>query len=173
MTPTTLLLLIPLALQDGAGNDWPHIRGPELDGAATGGGVFDSESVGFRERWRVALGPAYSGVAIAQGCVVTASSDGALDAIRAFRADDGSSLWKYTVGPIYLGHDGSEDGVIGSPVIGHGKVFVVEPRGKLLALGLDDGELEWSIDPVSDLGAKPPEHGFAMTALLEGDVLSG
>jgi hypothetical protein len=80
-------------------------------------------------------------------------------------------LWKYTIGPTHRGHDGSEDGIIGSPVIGRGKVFVVGPRGKLFALGLDDGELKWSVDLITELGAEPPLYGFAMTPLLEGDML--
>ena len=170
MTITTLLFLLSLAPQDSVDNEWAHIRGPNLDGAAIGGGVFNSELVGFRESWRIPLGPAYSGVAIAGGRVVTASSDGMTDSIQAFTAEQGSFLWKYTVGPIYHGHDGSEDGVIGSPVIGAGKVFVVGPRGILIALGFDDGEFEWSVNLV-ELGAKPPEYGFSTTPLLEGDVL--
>ena len=171
MTSTTLLLLIALAAQDGAADDWPHFRGPELDGSARGGGVFDGESLGFREHWRAPLGPAYSGVAIAAGHVVTASSDGDADTLQAFRVADGAPLWTHTLGPTYLGHDGSEDGVISSPVIGRGKVYVVGPLGELLALGLDDGELAWSVDLVAELGAEQPEYGFAMTALLEGGVL--
>jgi hypothetical protein len=31
------------------------------------GGVFYGETVGFRERWRVAVGPGYSGIAISDG----------------------------------------------------------------------------------------------------------
>jgi outer membrane protein assembly factor BamB/enterochelin esterase-like enzyme len=159
-----------VAQQESSG-DWPHLRGPELDGTAMSGGVFDGETVGFRERWRVAVGPGYSGVAIAEGCVVTSVSDGATDAIQAFSAADGSPLWKYTIGPTHRGHDGSEDGMIGSPVIGRGKVFVVGPRGKLFALDFDDGELKWSVDLITELGAEPPLYGFAMTPLLEGDML--
>ena len=99
--------------QQASGHDWPHIRGPELDGTVKSGGIFDGETVGFRERWRVAVGSGYSGAAIAEGRVVTSVPDGATDAIWAFSEADGSLLWKYTMGPLYRGHDGSNDGVIG------------------------------------------------------------
>jgi len=48
------------------GADWPHVRGPALDGRTAGQGVLDSASA-LEVAWNVRLGSGYSGVAVASG----------------------------------------------------------------------------------------------------------
>ena len=131
----------------------------------------DDEAVGLRRAWTRSLGSAYSRVASGDGAVVTQCSDGAKDYVVALEPGDGSERWRHELGPVYLGHDGSEDGPISTPVIGAGSVFALDPRGKLVALDLASGELRWSTHLVDELGATAPEYGFTSSPLLEGDVL--
>ena len=169
--PLLLVLASGSAAQEPAGGAWPHLRGPRGDGRANGAGVFDGE-VALAARWRVPIGPAYSGVSIADGRAVTLFSDGTQDHVVALRCTDGSTLWRRPLGPTYLGHDGSDDGGISSPAIGDGRMFVVGPHGRLVALRMEDGAELWSIDLVADLGAKLPDYGFITTPLVtDGLVL--
>lgn len=131
----------------------------------------DDEAVGLRRAWTSAVGSAYSRVASANGAVVTQCSDGERDYVVALEPADGAERWRHELGPVYLGHDGSEDGPISTPVIGADTTFALDPRGKLVALDLASGELRWTTHLVDDLGATAPEYGFTSTPLLEGDVL--
>jgi len=58
-----------------------------------------SGSVGDRLRlevvWKQPLGSGYSGVAVADGQVVTMLSDGKHDVVAAFNAADGRERWRY------------------------------------------------------------------------------
>ena len=151
-------------------SDWPHLRGPRLDGSANDPGLFETPFE-LQLAWKATLGPAYAGIAVADGRVVTFFSDGENDALVCLASEDGSELWRFVVGPTYLGHDGSEDGAISSPVIANGRVFGLGARGRLVALALEDGALIWSKQLVADLGATEPEYGFTTTVLAEEDVL--
>ena len=151
-------------------DEWPHLRGPALDGSSPGpaleGGV-----AGLEVAWRAELGPGYSGVAVAEGRAVTLFSDGSDDVIAAFDAATGGELWRRVVAPTYLGHDGSEDGPISSPTIAEGAVYAVGPRGQLLALALEDGSTRFELDLIEDLGAAEPDYGFSTTPLVEGGLV--
>jgi enterochelin esterase-like enzyme/outer membrane protein assembly factor BamB len=154
-----------------SGDDWPHLRGPGLDGHADSGGALGSGPIRLNRAWTSEVGSAYSGMAVAGGLLVTLDTDGELDHVVAFDAEDGRLLWRSPLGPMYLGHDGSMDGPISSPVIGLGMVFAIGPRGQLVALTAETGEVVWSKDLITDLGAPQPSYGFTTTPLLEGELL--
>jgi hypothetical protein len=56
--------------------DWPHLRGPNLDGRVIATGPLQGEDVGLDLDWTAPLGPGYSGIAVADGRAVTLYSDG-------------------------------------------------------------------------------------------------
>ena len=170
---TTLLTALLLANAPTlAGNsDWPHIRGPKLDGRAQSEGLFDAQNVGFVPSWKAPLGSSYAGVVVSDGRVVTAYSDGERDVLVALGERDGSELWRHDLGPTYRGHDGSDDGVISTPVIDGDTVYAMTPYGTLLSVAASDGQVRWSIDLRETFGAPLPEHGFGSTPILEGGLL--
>jgi len=172
MRRNTFLLSLALAFVSTAAlaADWPHLRGPALDGRTPGGGALDSASA-LEVAWKVPLGSGYSGVAVAGGRAVTLYSDGKTDWIAAFDAATGKQAWRHKLGEAYKGHDGSDDGPLSSPVIGEGHVFAIDARGGLVALRLADGTPAWTRQLVSDFGAKAPDYGFTTTPLVEGRML--
>ncbi|HEX6881750.1 MAG TPA: PQQ-binding-like beta-propeller repeat protein [Planctomycetota bacterium] len=165
-----LQLLATLALLPVAQTDWPHLRGPNLDGSVEAPEL-DGGSLAPRLAWRKALGPAYSGVVVADGLVVTTFSDGTQDQVIALEAEGGAERWRFALEQTYLGHDGSEDGPIATPTLGAGRAFAISARGRLVALALADGKLQWSKDLPAELGTVVPEYGFGSTPLLEGGLL--
>ncbi len=152
------------------GADWPHVRGPALDGRASAGGSLDSVSA-LEVAWNVPLGSGYSGVAVAGGRAVTLYSDGESDWVAAFDAASGKQAWGFNLGATYQGHDGSDDGPLASPSVGDGLVFAIGPRGSLVALRLGDGTEAWTKQLVDDFGAKAPEYGFSTAPLVEGRLV--
>jgi enterochelin esterase-like enzyme/outer membrane protein assembly factor BamB len=167
---TTTAFLLALALPAFASDDWPHLRGPAADGVVRASGAFE-RGVALRVAWRAPLGPAYSGVAVAGGRVVTMMSDGEHDHVVALDAESGAERWRHALGPVYRGHDGSEDGPVSSPIVARETVFALSPRGTLVALALADGKPRWTLDLVGELGAVPPDYGFTSTPLFVDGLL--
>lgn len=172
-----LLIAFPFSSASSAHalQDWPHLRGPEHDGRAPSSPSLARDGFALSVAWRAPLGPAYSGIAIADQVVVTLSSNGAVDDVVALSADDGRVLWRTPLGPHYRGHDGSEDGPISSPAIADETVFAVDARGRFVALDLSDGSPRWAISLPDELGTELPEYGFTSSPLVAGGrvVLQG
>ncbi len=96
--------------------------------------AFDSEK--GEARWRRQLsGQVLSVPAVSQGVVVVHTEDGR---IYGLDAENGEQLWLYNQGtPVLTLHGAS------SPVISGGTVFCGLAGGKLVALSLETGALEW------------------------------
>ncbi len=154
-----------------AATEWPHLRGPNLDGRVAAGELLGQESVGLKLAWSSPLGSGYSGVAVAGGRAVTMYSDGRGDYAAAFDVETGERLWRYRIAATYKGHDGSDDGPLSSPVIDDGVVYGLGPSGQLFALGLGDGKELWKKTLKQDFDAEAPDFGFTTTPLVEGNVL--
>lgn len=163
-------LAAPL-LANGDVRDWPLWSGPEHNLTSLGNGAFGDAEVGLETAWRRPLGSAYSGVAVVDGRAITAFSDGAGDFLVALAADDGRELWRYRIGDVYEGHDGSDDGPIATPTVAGGRVFGVGPWGHLFAVRLDDGGELWSHHLAEELGARQPDYGFSTSPLVVGGVV--
>lgn len=161
-------LLTPMTF----GGDWPGFRGPRGDGASATTGIAGQDQVGLNIAWKKELGSGYSGVAVADGRVVTAFSDKNDDVLIALDVKDGRELWRFAVDATYKGHDGSHDGPISTPLIAEGRVHVVSPRGRFVAVDVKNGELVWSVDLAADDGVKIPYYGFTSSPVyLDGVVV--
>jgi enterochelin esterase-like enzyme/outer membrane protein assembly factor BamB len=174
MSRIALRVLIALAVAGGpplaGAADWSHWRGPTQDGRAPGAGLFP-EGFGLETVWKAPLGPAYSGVVVSGGRVVTMYSDGQSDHVVALDAATGKELWRHRLGGTYKGHDGSDDGPLSTPLVHGGIVHALGPKGRLVALRLDDGGEVWSLDVKERFAGREPEYGFTTTPLVEGDLL--
>ncbi len=162
---TAVLAAVP------AGADWPHPRGPATDGQGDGSGILASEQLGLDNAWRISIGSGYSGIAVADGRVVTQFSAGDHNWAAAFDAMSGAELWRHATGPILKGLDGSDDGPLSSPAIGDGLVYTLDPRGSLAALRLEDGTVAWAKHLEKDLGATAPHFGFTTTPLVADNMV--
>jgi outer membrane protein assembly factor BamB len=151
--------------------DWPGFRGPRATGVSDAMGVFGAGGTKLEVAWKRPLGKGYSGIAVAENRVVTIYSDGTSDVVLALDPTDGSERWRYRLDDTYRGHDGSQDGPISTPAIWSGHVFVIAPRGKLVALRVEDGARQWECDLVADFGATKPHWGFGTSPLVESGVL--
>ncbi len=166
-----IIALIP-ALSPAAARDagWPQFRGPRRDGvsAARGLPTFWPEG-GPPVRWRQPIGEGFSEITISGGRLfVLLEQD---DAEFAVALDDptGRELWRTKLGPRFTSHFGG--GPRATPVISDGILYALTSRGMLQALRVRTGTPLWHVDFVADFGSEVPEHGFAASPLVVGDLL--
>lgn len=168
-----LCLMLMSFLAVAAAADWPHTRGPALDGRAPDASLFGDEGLALDVAWRVPLGSGYSGIVVAGDRAVTLYSEGESDWAGAFSVDNGKRLWRHRLGDRYVGVDGSDDGPLSSPVIHAGHAFALAPGGRLVALRLNNGDEVWSRQIEQDLGAVKPSFGFTTTPVIAGTDATG
>ncbi len=162
----TLLALSLLTAQTAlAAGTWPHLRGPAMDGRVSA--ALDlGDAPTLEPVWRIGLGSGYSGIAVADGRVVTAFSNGTSDVVAAFDLATGDEIWRYAHDSVNKARDGSDDGPLSTPLLAVEHAFVVGAKGKLVALGLEDGKLAWSRKLQDDFGSEPPHFGYSTTPIL-------
>jgi enterochelin esterase-like enzyme len=154
-----------------ASDEWPNLRGPGFDGQIEAPGTFDAEGIGLDLAWKIPVGSAYSGIAVADGKAVTMFADGEGNWVAAYDVKTGDQAWRHRLGDASKGHDGSDDGPLSSPAIGGGRVHVLTPEGGLVALRLSDGKALWEKRIDKNFGAEPPHFGFGTSPLVDGDAL--
>jgi outer membrane protein assembly factor BamB len=167
----TSVLLAALTLgaagKAGASDTWPALWGPGGDGRADSAVRLPAgKTLRVREAWRRPIGSGFSAIAVADARGYTAFSDGSQDLVAAFDCATGRELWRARLGETYRGHDGSKDGPASTPAVQDGRVFIVGPRGALVALEAASGKVAWSHDLKTEFGAPAPYYGFATSPLV-------
>ncbi len=151
---------------------WAGYRGAGVDGVASTGRPFsDFGELGLKATWKTRIGSGYSGVAVADGRVVTMYADGGSDVIAAFDIADGRKLWSHAFADTYTGHDGSHDGPITTPLIVGGRVFGLGPLGQFFAVDAATGKELWSTHLLDDHEIKKPHYGYGTSPVFVDGVL--
>jgi enterochelin esterase-like enzyme/outer membrane protein assembly factor BamB len=156
----------------GGENDWPQWRGQKHNAVATVSDVFKfDEGYGLKPAWQKPLGSGYSSISVADNRVVTMYSDSTFDYMIAFDAHRGDELWRYRFDSTYVGHDGSHNGPISSPLISGDNVYGLGARGHFFALDVATGKEVWTHHLIEDSLGQKPWYGFSTSPTIEGDVV--
>jgi len=173
-----IVVLVALGLAVAAGGigahadpGWPGFRGPNSDGTVPDAELFDGTKSTLQLDWKRRLGSGYSAVAVGDGHVVTMFAEEGSDILAAYETETGDVAWRYRVGEVHKGHDGSHDGPISTPLMAGGRVFGLSARGRLFAVNATNGKEVWATHLVDDLGSKKPYYGFATSPLMADGVL--
>ena len=159
--------------------DWPAMRGSQGIGVVDAKGILSRTSdVDLKIRWKTKMGSGYSSVVVAKGIVVVcfteAKSDKAedkTDYVAGLDAASGALKWKYSLGPAFIGKNGSFDGPLATPVIHENHVYGFSPNGRLFCLKLDSGEAIWARELKDEEKAPLPMYGFTTSPLVFKDSL--
>jgi len=147
------------------GPSWSQLRGPGAPEGALPDGSF-----GLEVAWSREFGSGYSRIWAAGDRAVTLYASGGVDRLAAFDVASGEVVWQVDLGDTYAGHDGSDDGPIGTPTVHDGTVYALGPRGQFVAVGLDDGKLRWRRD-LGEHDSTVPFYGYATSPLVVGDLV--
>ena len=150
-------------------NFYPQFLGPTRNGILPGPALSRDWTVSPpRELWRVAVGPAWSGFALAGRYAVTQEQRGSDELVVCRDALTGATLWSHADASRYATTIAGE-GPRATPTIQSNRVFTLGGAGVLNCLDLATGNVLWSTNTLAQFGIhKPPEWGVACSPLLHG-----
>jgi outer membrane protein assembly factor BamB len=147
---------------------WPQFLGPNRTGISAETGLIDKlPEGGPKEVWRVPGGIGMSGLAIAEGRLLTLVQKDGQQWLLGLDSGSGKTLWETPLASEYKNQMG--DGPRATPTIAAGQAFVFTGEGILAAVSVADGKPLWSHHVVEELKGKPAEYGMASSPLVVGD----
>lgn len=162
---------IPAA--DLPGGDWPQWRGPTRDTKVWPGSDWPRSLGTLQERWRVELGPGYSGPVVwGDRVFVTETANKEKEIVRALDRKTGTELWRASWDgamsvPFFARSNG--DWIRSTPACDGESLFVAGMRDVLVCLDVQTGAERWRFDFPGRLGTPVPAFGFVSSPLVLGE----
>lgn len=154
---------------------WPQWRGPLRDGQAAPSPTWPQQldESNLRPKWRVELGPGYSGPIVSSDRVfVTETRDKKSEVVQALSREDGSLLWTaqwpgaMSV-PFFASANG--DWIRATPTFDGQSLFIGGMRDVLVCVDAETGSERWRVDFVERFKTSLPSFGFVSSPLVDGD----
>ena len=151
-------------------NDWPQFLGPHRNGIANETELLKRwPDGGPREVWRVAGGVGMSGLAVANGRLVTLLQRDGRQRIVVFDPQTGSTIRDIPFAREYknsMGH-----GPRATPTLVGDMAYAFSGEGILLGVELGNGRIVWEHNVVKEFKGKPADYGMACSPLVVGDTV--
>ncbi len=177
MSPRHVLTGMAIAIafsQSLAAEDWPQWRGPQRDGVWNETGVVQEFAKERLEpKWRVPIGPGYSGPTVADGRVFVTdrlTEPEQVERVHCFNGANGQTLWTYTYPCVYRNVSYTA-GPRASVTVENGKAYALGTMGHLHCLNAASGEVIWKKDLDADYQIRMPNWGIAAAPLIYDDLL--
>lgn len=173
---TVLLAVDVLSADDRAGAEgWPQWRGPSRDAHVRDVRTWPDDLSSLNPKWRVELGPSYSGPVVWGNRVFVTETRAARDeVVRALDRNDGREIWQvHWPGalsvPFFAKRNG--DWIRATPACDGESLIVAGMRDVLVCLDTETGAQRWRIDFPERFGSPVPSFGFVCSPLVVGDFV--
>jgi outer membrane protein assembly factor BamB len=170
-------------------SDWPRWMGAKMDGVWREQGILEKfPEGGPKVRWRMPIGPGYTGPSVAAGrvFVMDRTKDEAKgigvendirktgeisggERIQCLDATTGKELWAHQYDCSYK--IAYPTGPRCTPTVDDDRVYTLGAMGHLKCLLVSDGSVVWEKSLTELYGAKPPPWGYASHPLVDGPRL--
>ncbi|MFM8577666.1 MAG: PQQ-binding-like beta-propeller repeat protein, partial [Planctomycetaceae bacterium] len=162
--------------------EWPQWRGPNRDGFVSAGAWPDGlETSRLERRWRIELGPGYSGPLVGtvagpsgpiEAVFVIETRDKKTEHVRAIERSNGREIWQASWEgsmsvPFFAWSNGSW--IRATPCLDEGRLFVAGMRDLLVCLDAATGKELWRVDFMKELESPLPAFGFVSSPVVIGD----
>ena len=152
---------------EAAVDGWPNFRGPDHNGISKES-ILPWPKTGPKQLWKKSVGKGYSSIAVAEGRIYTMGNTQGTDTVWCLDAKSGREVWKFSYA---CSQRRSYPGPRSTPTVDSGFVYTLSHEGHLFCLRSDSGKEVWSKHLQDDLGLRPPNRGYAGSALIQGNLL--
>lgn len=163
-----MLALVPVRVFAG---DWPHRRGPNLDGISSETQwLMRWPKDGPRRLWKASVGVGFSSITVRDGRVFTMGNRDNTDSVFCLDAESGKTLWKHSYS-CPLDARFFEGGPTSTPTVDGEFVYTLSRQGDLFCFQAATGKIRWHKNVAKLTGAPVPGWGFASSPVVHGDML--
>jgi outer membrane protein assembly factor BamB len=168
-----ILTFLVFAVLELNAQDWPDWRGPNRDGIWNETGIiekFDSNKIDIK--WKVPIGPGYSGPTVSKGKVYVTDRQTNPEAERVVCFDEqtGAKIWEYKYNCIYEGV-GYPTGPRASVIINEGKAYSLGTMGNLFCFDAISGKILWAKDLNKEYEIRMPIWGISAAPLVVNEKI--
>lgn len=177
LTYVCLVFLLPACTGNSMADEiWPQWRGPNRDSRIRDAGwPLSLAEDRLQAKWRVELGPSYSGPIVSSDRVfVTETLDEKFEVVRALDRNTGKELWSQRwEGSLSVAFFAKANGdwIRSTPAFDGERLYVAGMRDVLVCLDAASGAVRWRIDFPRQFDTPLPGFGFVCSPLLHGDFV--
>lgn len=171
-----LFVVIPKAYGgELARDDWPQWRGCDRNSVIVNASPWPQDLSKLNKRWRVELGPGYSGPIVCGNRLFVTETVAATDeVVRALDRATGRELWRASWKgamsvPFFAKKNG--DWIRATPACDGESLFIAGMRDVVVCLNIETGVERWRVDFPSKLKTPAPSFGFVSSPLVIGEHL--
>jgi outer membrane protein assembly factor BamB len=165
--------LILISLAGARADEWPQWRGPHRDGVWSETGIvekFPDKQLAIK--WRMPIGPGYSGPTVADGRVYVtdrAVEPKQVERVHCFDARSGTELWSYSYDcPYKIGYDAGPRAAVS---IESGRAYALGAMGNFHCFDAATGKVLWKKDLLDEYRIQMPIWGIAAAPLVYGNLV--
>jgi len=164
-----LLLGLCLTSAPAGAADWPGFLGPDRDGHSPDKGLLKQwPEAGPKLLWKVdTIGPGWSSMAVANGCVYTTGNAGDMQMLICLDLN-GKEKWRVEQGPKCSHRRYS--GARSTPTVDGDRIYVTGGNGLVTCHSTADGKILWRRHMKSEMGGKVGGWQYAESVLILGDL---
>jgi outer membrane protein assembly factor BamB len=149
--------------------DSPEYRGLQRDGVVRGVSLAtDWNEHPPKLLWTKKVGPAWSGMILVDGNLVTQEQRGDKEAVTCYDAETGDEIWVHE-DPVRFEENLSGAGPRATPTFVDGRIYTYGGKGTLNSLKAESGEVVWSHDCPADAEVAQgdrPQWGYSASPLV-------
>ena len=158
-----------LALSTARAADWPHYRGPSMNGV-TAEKLPASIPTEPKQLWKHALGTGVSAATVVGERVYTMGNVRDQDVIYCLNAATGKEIWRHTFS-LPVDAKNFEGGPRSTPTVDAGKVYTLSHSGDVWCLDAGSGKALWNKHLMQDFKGRRPGWGYAGSPTIEGGLV--
>ena len=166
----TLSTAVLLMASTAPAADWTTFLGPNRDGRSPDTGLLKQWSAeGPALLWKVEnVGPGWSSVAIANGCVYTTGNEGENQMLICLDDKSGKEKWRAVQGP--KSSHNKYGGARATPTVDNDRIYLTGGDGLLTCHSAKDGKIIWKKNLRSDLDGKVGGWQYAESVTILGKL---
>jgi outer membrane protein assembly factor BamB len=152
--------------------DWPEFLGPARDNTSPETGLFSKlDAAGLPVVWQMATGTGYSAPSVLGGTLVLHHRRDKTELVEAFDAATGQPRWSFGTPTNYIDPFGYNNGPRCQPLLRGKRCYTLGAQGTLLCRDLDNGQLIWQRQILSDFEVPEAFFGVGASPVLDDGLL--